>query len=1225
MDGPDVGGDQAFLYMHTKRDRKTRRPVFGTDRTRSEHKVSSRGKDLSRLVLSVSESRKRARFQPALLSHQHLIDFSPTQNWSRCWSCDLPVRADWKVCPSLECRADLTRELSERGREGKAASTAAAQSSARHRSEELSDEEVEFEMMKEGESDEGESGKGQQEREDDQESFSDLELDETKYRKLSQPRAQNGLSSHSMSEGEPWCLRINDEEWNLEYRKQHAKVGKKIFNNMVATSKYNLYNFLPVNLYEQFSRLANIYFLIISILQLFTSLSPTSRYSTAGPLLLVVSANMIREVWEDSARHRDDREVNNRYAHVLPADEEEELCAWKELVVGTMVKVGKDEPLPADVVVLCSSEEGGACYIDTCDLDGETNLKLKSSVAFPPGQAGESAVRKMKAELEYEAPNKRLYTFLGKLRMGKEEIAVDNESVLLRGAVLRNTKWVIGVVVYAGRQTKIMMNNKKGKLKRSNVEHSTNRILAGILLFELAMCCIGTIGHAIWASGKNSATWYMPYLENESNGEKAAIWLSYFILLNNYVPISLYITMELVKLGQKFLMDNDLDMYHEATDTPMTSRTSNLNEELGQIQQIFTDKTGTLTRNEMEFRKCYIGSSSYGFGTTEIGLAAAAKQKEGGEGGGGGGGRGERREGGEGEEEKYADRRRAQIFPDAKCSFDDYRIVERMAEGHREAAEIRDFLLLLSVCHTVVPEGNGDGARGERAGEEERFQILNVNKFNSARKRMSVVCRTGSGELLLLCKGADNVMLERLKMEEEERKRVERVLHGYAMEGLRTLVLGKRRLSEEQWSKWNEAYKAASTSLVDREEEMMRAAEMIEQGMRLVGVTAIEDKLQEGVPATIKKLRKARMRMWMLTGDKMETAENIGFACNLLHDNMNIERISVDSLARAKEEVKRLSQAWGGREDKGGKERALVVDGASLLHIFAAADEDGGGGGGGGGSEEAALLREFVEVARGCKAVIACRVSPDQKRQVVTVMRREEGGPLSLAIGDGANDVPMIMEAHVGVGISGNEGMQAVRSSDYAIAQFRFLEKLLLVHGRSNYKRIAVVIAYSLYKNCFFVTSLFFFSFYSGFTAAALYDSLMIAGFNIFWSSMGIIAYGVLEQDVSSSSSLLYPQLYSSGQQRLDFNGRVLTEWILHAILHAVICFFVIARTFLGSIVEEEGREMGLGPQGTAILQALVIAVNLKLLIITKHLTLWSCLFYSIGIVLFILGGSVHR
>eukprot|EP00960_Hanusia_phi_P002109 60918-Hanusia_phi.AAC.1 len=689
-------------------------------------------------------------------------------------------------------------------------------------------------------------------------------------------------------------------------------------------------------------------------------------------------------------------------------------------------------------------------------------------------------------------------------------------------------------------------------------------------------------------------------------------------------------------------MDNDLDMYHEETNTPMISRTSNLNEELGQVQQIFTDKTGTLTRNEMEFRKCYIASSSYGFGTTEIGLAAAAKLKrEGKE-------EEEEEEGGgkeeEAEEERYADRNKAQVFPDPKCSFDDSRLVQRLQEGHVDAPKIREFLLLLSVCHTVVPEGSRDpscvlykaespdeGALvtaakvlgfcfcGKTAteqvvnvlGEEEKFEILNVNKFTSARKRMSVVCRMAGGELVLLCKGADNVMMERMKMEEEERTRVDRALHGYAMEGLRTLVLAKRRLTEEQWRRWNETHRAAATALVDREEELARAAEVIEQGMRFVGVTAIEDKLQEGVPAAIKRLREARMRIWMLTGDKMETAENIGFACNLLHDNMSIQRIAVDTLPRAKEELRKLSQLWGTEEEaEEDRDRALIIDGGSLLHIFAAADQEEEGG----GTEELALLRLFVQVARRCKAVIACRVSPDQKRQVVTVMRREEGGPLSLAIGDGANDVPMIMEAHVGVGISGNEGMQAVRSSDYAIAQFRFLEKLLLVHGRSNYKRIAAVIAYSLYKNCFFVSSLFFFSFYSGFTAAALYDSLMIAGFNIFWSSLGIIAYGVLERDVSPSSSLSNPQLYRSGQDRMDFNSRVLTEWILQALVHAAICFFVLARTFLGTIVVKEGGESGFAVQGTAILQALVIAVNLKLLIITKHLTLWSCLFYSIGV-----------
>jgi len=268
---------------------------------------------------------------------------------------------------------------------------------------------------------------------------------------------------------------------------------------------------------------------------------------------------------------------------------------------------------------------------------------------------------------------------------------------------------------------------------------------------------------------------------------------------------------------------------------------------------------------------------------------------------------------------------------------------------------------------------------------------------------------------------------------------------------------------------------------------------------------------------------------------------------------------------------------------------------------------------------------DFLNFAKKCKAVIACRVSPDQKRQVVTLVRKHTSpAPMTMSIGDGANDVPMILEAHVGVGISGNEGMQAVRSADYAIAQFAYLQPLMLVHGRDNYKRISVVVMYSLYKNCFLVTSLFYYGVYSGFTATALYDSLMLAGFNPGWSFVGIILFGIVEKDLSRGVALQNPELYREGIENRDFNMGVLARWALAGLLSTTFCFFIPTAIAVGKIASSTGQDDGLLPFGTNILQALVIAVNLRLLLETNNVTLWSLGSYAFGIVLFIFGSLLH-
>uniref|UniRef100_A0A7S0EQ35 Phospholipid-transporting ATPase n=1 Tax=Hanusia phi TaxID=3032 RepID=A0A7S0EQ35_9CRYP len=1005
----------------------------------------------------------------------------------------------------------------------------------------------------------------------------------------------------------------------------HDNAAQKFASNKVVTSKYTFYSFLPRNLYEQFSRLANVYFLLISCLQLFTTLSPTSKWSTAGPFILILVLNMIREIWEDSKRHKADDEVNNRLVEVIRENGSTESIPWKSVALGDIVWVKCNHEFPADVVLLSSTGDQGMCYIDTCNLDGETNLKIRNSLAFTASLNDPLKISQLKGHFEYETPNNRLYTFNGKfVRPAADDVPVDNENILLRGATLRNTQSIFGQVVYTGAQSKIMMNSQKGRVKISNIEHTVNRLLLGILLFELIVVSAATIGMASWVSSNRDA-WYLPYVKNQTTANNFEGWITFLLLMNNYVPISLYISMELAKTVQGQQMNWDIEMYHEETDTPALTRTTNLNEELGQIQYIFSDKTGTLTQNVMEFRKCFINQTSYGFGTTEIGLAAAARgtnvQMD--------------QDPTAIEAERNKDPNKAQLHRDPKIAFDDIRLLQRYREGGSEGESINDFMRVLSVCHTVVPEGDltdpskilyqaespDEGALSGFAkamgwffcgrtsthttvdvhGKKEEFEILNINKFNSARKRMSVVCRTPERKIMLYCKGADNVMLERIAPNQRQRSVMESALTHYANEGLRTLVLGKREITESTWEEWNKVHHAASTALVDRDGALERAAEDIEKEMIIVGATAIEDKLQVGVPDAIATLAQGGIKIWVLTGDKQETAENIGFACRLLREDMEINYIngsSDDEVKRQLDHILQKNENYIGKETE---HLALIVDGKSLLVLM----------------EEAELSKTLLTVAKMCKAVIACRVSPNQKREIVTMVRHGvQPEPMTLSIGDGANDVPMIMEAHVGVGISGNEGLQAVRSADYAIAQFRFLKRLMLIHGRNNYRRVAEVVLYSFYKNMTLVTSLFLYNSYNGWSGTAIYASIVLICFNVAYTFLPIIFYGFLERDVNDTTALNNPQLYIPGQRREGFNATVMLTWMLNAIVHCVFVFFLPTAAFAATGVVD------LGVYGTTVMHSLVIAVNVRLFLEENYISWISHLviFVSIALFYFVVG-----
>ena len=1072
---------------------------------------------------------------------------------------------------------------------------------------------------------------------------------------------------------------------------QNAEENGGTISNEITTSKYTAVTFLPKNLQEQFERMANVYFLLISCLQVFTSLSPTSKYSTLSPFSFVLMLNMVREAWEDRARHKADQEVNGRTVEVVRPSGKMESVAWRDLVLGDLVRVRINNEFPADLVLLSSSFHGdGLAYIDTCNLDGETNLKICSSLPQTKAISTSSQAATLEGFFEFEPPNNRLYTFNGKLVCpGQPDAPVDNNNILLRGAMLRNTEWIFGQVLYVGPESKIMMNSRKGRNKSSNVEETVNYLVFGMLVVLLIVVSAATMCMSqSWNSEAIAGSWYIPYASGLSSTEEIEGWITFLLLLNNYVPISLYVSMEFAKAVQGLQINWDLEMFHAETDTAALARTTNLNEELGQIEYILTDKTGTLTQNVMEFRKCFIDGVSYGFGTTEIGMAASARGVT----------VGQDADTEALEAEATADPDRAQVHRDTALNFDDCRLLQHYHGGGPKARAIQDFFRVLSVSHTVIPAGDLNDPhtivyQAESPDEAalslfakalgwffcgrtslkvsvnvhgtmevcmhvylciyvrlrahmhayiihrcdvrssqcvqgiyvmiddihthahtQEFDILNVNKFNSTRKRMSVVCRTPEGKIMLYCKGADNVMIDRLAPGQQTVSKMKSALAHYGTEGLRTLVVAQRELSGPQWTAWNKVHLAALTALSDRESALELAAEQIEKDMMLVGATAVEDKLQEGVPDTIAMLGRAGIKIWVLTGDKMETAENIAFACRLLNTEMQLHRIVADGVDSVPAELKRALDINKEYIGKATEHLALIIEGKALMEIM--------------DSEE--LTEDLLLLGQMCKAVVACRVSPDQKRQMVSMVRNgikpdwrrwqeqqhrnlAEYRPMTLAIGDGANDVPMIMEAHVGVGISGNEGLQAVRSADYAIAQFRYLQRLLLVHGRNNYIRVARLVIYVFYKNTVCVTALFLYNIYSGWSGTTIFPSFLLMCYNVFFTGVPVIVYGFMEQDVSPDSALMFPQLYIPGQRKACFNFEVACSWGLNALVHTLIVFLIP----IGALGEAATEDIYVA--GSIIMMALVVGINMRLVLMENHISYISHLAVGCSILLVLL------
>ncbi|KAL6969722.1 putative phospholipid-transporting ATPase 9 [Sarracenia purpurea var. burkii] len=1010
---------------------------------------------------------------------------------------------------------------------------------------------------------------------------------------------------------------------------------RKYVGNSVRSTKYTAASFFPKALFEQFRRVANFYFLVVGTLA-FTPLAPYTAVSAILPLVVVIGATMVKEGIEDWRRKQQDVEVNNRKVKIHRGDGLFEHTEWKNLRVGDIVKVEKDEFFPADLLLLSSSYEDAICYVETMNLDGETNLKLKQALEVTSFLHEDCNFKDFKALVKCEDPNANLYSFVGSMEFEEQQHPLTPQQLLLRDSKLRNTDYLYGAVIFTGYDTKVIQNSTDPPSKRSKVEKKMDKIIYFLFFVLFTIAFGGSVYFGITTSDDlDNGTMKRWYLKPDDStiffdpkrATSAAIYhfLTAMMLYNYLIPISLYVSIEIVKVCQSIFISHDILMYYEEADQPAYARTSNLNEELGQVDTILSDKTGTLTCNSMEFIKCSVGGTAYGRGVTKVENALS------------------RRKGPPLPNEMVNAKDHIKDSSDTKSlikgfNFEDKRIMNGNWVNEPNSSVVQKFLSLLAICHTAIPEVDVDTGKVSYEAEspdeaafviaarelgfefynrtqtsvslheldpvsgkkvERLYKLLNVLEFNSSRKRMSVMVRDEEGKLLLFCKGADSVMFERLArdgrgFEEETRAHV----NEYADAGLRTLILAYRELNEEEYEKFNKEITEAKNAVsVDREELIDEVAEKIEKDLILLGATAVEDKLQNGVPECIDKLAKAGIKLWVLTGDKMETAINIGQGMKQIIINLEAPEIKAVekqgeryAIAQAlKESVfHQISEGKAQLTASSGSSEpfALIIDGKSLVYAL---EDD--------------MKTSFLELAVGCASVICCRSSPKQKA-LVTRLVKYGTGKTTLAIGDGANDVGMLQEADIGVGISGVEGMQAVMSSDIAIAQFRFLERLLLVHGHWCYRRISSMICYFFYKNVTFGSTIFLYEAHASFSGKPAYNDWLLSLYNVFFTSLPVIALGVFDQDVSARYCLKFPLLYQEGVQNILFSWCRILGWMFNGLCSAVIIFFFCTNALDPQAFDSNGKVAGLEIVGATMYTCVVWVVNCQMALAISYFTL---------------------
>ena len=948
---------------------------------------------------------------------------------------------------------------------------------------------------------------------------------------------------------------------------QFPVTNLKLFvNNSIKTCKYNYFTFFPKNMWEQFQKSANIYFLAIAILQSVPQISVTGGIpNILLPLSFVLFVSATKDLFEDIKRSKSDNEENMRT--VLKRTEEQWInINWKDIRVD-ILKISKNEYFPSDILILSSSDKKGLAYIETKNLDGETNLKHKlankdTQVFFENERNFDSFTGNIKCE----DPNAIIYQFNGLLTHRSLAIPLCNDQLLLRGSSLKNTDWAIGLVIYTGHQTKIMLNSANSRKKTSKLERKMNVQIFYIFLMQLLLCVACSLYYSYWYYDNRYVS--NIYLELVTSGESSnpvyqfiVQFFTWMLIFTNFVPISLLVTLEMVRYMQASFISNDLKIYYEPNDIPAGVQSSNLNEELGQINYIFSDKTGTLTRNVMEFKKMSINGKK--FGKSE--------------------------------------------HIDIKSKLPHVDFVDNTFNP--KDPEFYDFIMHLAICHTILTEEK-DGIIEYKASSPDELAlvnaakyfgfkfvgrdsdqnlildientriaigILNVIEFTSDRKRMSIVIRLPGGRYRILCKGADSILLP-LLIPSHLNDITYNHLEEFATEGLRTLVLAQKDISYEEYTHWNLLYINAMKDILNREAKIAEVGKLIENNLILVGATAIEDRLQDKVPEAIKHLKEAGIKVWVLTGDKIETAINIGFACNLLTNSMG--RITIDGVStqEVKEELESgIAIVSSDLENS----HALIISGEALIRAT---------------RKELSIL--LVRLAEICNVVLCCRVSPQQKADIVKLVRLAKPSALTLAIGDGANDVNMITAAHVGIGIAGLEGSQAVRASDYSLGQFYFIQRLLFVHGRECYRRNATLICFNFYKNVLLVVPLLYFGMFSAFSGQLLYNMWTYQLFNIVFCAMPIVVYAVFDLDIPHSELESNPKFYKLGLHGKLFSTSIFWFWVLEAFVQGLVIVLISIFTLCMTTGDQKYGQMdNMWVASKLIFGLVVFLVNIKVYI----------------------------
>jgi len=921
------------------------------------------------------------------------------------------------------------------------------------------------------------------------------------------------------------------------------------WSNKEENNKFNVITFFPITLFNQFRQFGNFFYLLMSISQFFPELAVGFLFTYIAPLAFVIAVSMGKELYDDINRRIQDKKTNSaKITVIVPSADKSSIQLTQkdasQLQIGDIIELKKDSRVPADIIVLktFNEAEDNQAFIRTDQLDGETDWKLRKAPGVTQAM-NEIQFFTSDAFAEYEPPSKLIYNFQGviqcKTEDGEKKEPLNLENTMWASTVVASKK-VIGIVIYTGKETRAKMNSSSPKVKIGILDNEINRL--NIYLFVITFIVAFIIASAKGFQNK--------FIFN---------FIKYIILFCAIIPISLRVNLDVSKTYFSVIINRDKDI-------PGTiARNSTIPEELGRISYVFSDKTGTLTKNEMIFKiiameteifaedkfedlkgivldecKDYdaplldlvksesSGSEEIESSTISISSSQSTEVKK----------------------KKRIHRHRSKLIRDtitAMCLCNNVTPVaddndpNKMTYQASSPDEVALVKFAVTLNMRLVGRTDKEIKLTDAADNTEEFEVLANFPFSSDTKRMGIILKNKKhGHIIYYLKGAENVMMRFVK--DEYVNYIAENAENLATKGLRTLVLSQKLIPQDYFDKWNKEYEEAKTSMEDRQQKIADVVSKLENNMDFLCVTGVEDLLQDDVATTIDNLRNAGMKVWMLTGDKVETATCISISAGLKAKTHKIYTIKNDEIkSEAKNEEKPPENVLLSKFEEYKRKihidpHLFIIDGDTLDLALKNCEKD------------------FFETAMLAPSVVCCRCSPTQKRIIVKTIKKYTDARTA-AVGDGGNDVAMIQEADVGIGIVGKEGLQASLAADYSIMEFRSLNMLLLWFGRIAYKNTSMMSNFIIHRGLIIAFNQFIFSCIFYFNPVPLYSGFLSFGYSTIFTSLPCICV-LLDQDVNKNNVLTFPTLYKILLKGRELNLKSFLFWLFKSIFQAFIIMF---------------------------------------------------------------------